>query len=160
MARHLRLVHSYTEGDWMTQALKVAFATRDRERVDQHFGAAEAFAIYALEPDKSALVEIAQFGAAEMDGNEDKLTPKITALQGCTLVYCLAVGGSAIRQLQSAGIQPCKVPRGTPINELLKTLRQELRDGPEVWLARALQKQTRPVDPDRFSVMDAEGWQE
>jgi nitrogen fixation protein NifX len=143
----------------MSTALKVAFATSDMKHVDQHFGAAQSFAIYALDQKKSCLVEAVEFGKLEMDGNEDKLAVKIDALEGCIAVYSQAVGASAINQLKAKGIQPVKISPGAPISGLLATLQDELRQGPGSWLARAIQN-AMPADPSRFDEMEADGWEE
>jgi len=140
-------------------SLRVAFATSDRQFVDQHFGAASAFAIYAIEPESSRLVEIAQFIETAMDGHEGKLAAKIDLLAGCGAVYCQAVGASAVRQLFAKGIQPIKVPEGTSIETLIGVLQEELRAGPLGWLAKAVAGGT-PRDESRFAAMDDEGWQE
>ena len=141
----------------METAIKVAFASTDMKHVDQHFGAAESFAIYALTPDNVQLVEATQFGKLAMDGNEDKLAQKIAALAGCAAVYCLAVGGSAIRQLLAAGIQPIRLDAETGIDELLERLRCAVRDGGVAWIDRVVH---RADDVDRFDRMAEEGWQE
>jgi len=137
----------------------VAFASADRKHVNQHFGAAEGFVIYRVGPHRYELKEAAQFGRLDMDGNEDKLAAKIDALAGCHIVYCQAVGASAIAQLRNAGIQPIKVTPGTAIKGLVRDLQRELRDGPSSWLSRAMALQA-PRDADRFDTMAAEGWSE
>jgi nitrogen fixation protein NifX len=138
--------------------LKVAFATSDLKHVDQHFGSAERFAIYAVEPHKITLLEVAQFGILEEDGNENKLLEKFVILDGCAAVYCRAVGGSAVRQLLGLGVQPLKVPEGIGIDVLLYGIQRELREGPTGWLARAYERTTK--QDRRFDAMEAEGWEE
>lgn len=157
--RRLQLVRCGTEENWVDTALKVAFATTDMKHVDQHFGAARGFAIYAVDPGQASLVEASEFGELGMDGNEDKLAAKIEALQGCVAVYSQAVGASAIAQLKAQGIQPVKVSPGAVIGDLLEALQQELREGPSRWLARAIAA-AGPADPERFARMEAEGWDE
>ncbi|MDI6750815.1 MAG: NifB/NifX family molybdenum-iron cluster-binding protein [Rhodocyclaceae bacterium] len=137
--------------------LKVAFATADRAHVDQHFGTASGFAIYRLDGERAQLVEIAEFAEESMDGNEGKLAAKIAALSGCAAVYCLAVGGSAVRQLLAAGIQPLRLDAAESIEELLAKLRAAVRDGGVPWIDKALKKE---ADADRFVRMVEEGWQE
>lgn len=159
LQRRLKLVGCATEDTWMSTALKVAFATTDMKHVDQHFGAAKSFAIYAVDPEHACLVEASEFGVLDMDGNEDKLGVKIEALEGCIAVYSQAVGASAINQLKAKGIQPVKVSPGAQINDLVESLQQEMREGPSHWLARAIAEMT-PADPSRFDAMDAEGWEE
>jgi nitrogen fixation protein NifX len=143
----------------METAVKVAFATGDMKHVDQHFGAAESFAVYALDPERATLVEAVQFGQLDMDGNEDKLPAKIGALDGCIAVYCQAVGGSAINQLRAKGVQAVKVSPGSTIKDLIESLQDELRQGPRAWLARAIEQQ-KPRGSARFEEMEQEGWLE
>jgi nitrogen fixation protein NifX len=159
LQRRLQLVGCNTEDQWMETALKVAFATTDMKHVDQHFGAAQSFAIYAVDQDRVCFLEASEFGKLDMDGNEDKLAEKINVLDGCIAVYSQAVGASAINQLKTRGIQPVKVSPGAVITDLLSSLQEELVQGPSSWLARALQ-QTMPVDPSRFDEMESEGWEE
>ncbi len=137
--------------------LKVAFATADRVRVNEHFGAATGFVIYSLDEDRARLVEVAEFVAEAMDGNEGKLAARIAALSGCAAVYCLAVGGSAVRQLMAAGIQPVRLDDPEPIDALLAKLRAAMRTGGVPWIDKVLKKN---ADTDRFARMAAEGWEE
>jgi nitrogen fixation protein NifX len=159
LQRRLQLVGNNSEEQWMSTALKVAFATRDMKHVDQHFGAAQSFAIYAVDRERACFVEACEFGDLDMDGNEDKLAEKITALDGCIAVYSQAVGASAIGQLKAQGIQPVKVSPGAEIGDLLESLQDELRQGPGSWLAKAIAS-TLPADPGRFDAMETEGWEE
>ena len=135
--------------------LRVAFATDDRVAVNQHFGAAVGFAIYALDAERAKLVQVAEFAAESMDGNEDKLAAKIDALAGCAAVYCLAVGGSAVRQLLAGGIQPVRLDEPTAIETLLTRLRAAIRVGGIAWIDRVVRR-----DVGRFDRMADEGWQE
>lgn len=154
--RHLKLVHSTEAVPAMS--VKIAFASADRKTVDQHFGAAEAFVVYELSEDDARLVKAVQFHDSDtaMDGHEGKLAAKIALLDGCAAVYCNAVGGSAIKQLLAAGIQPMKVEEGTAVDELLCGLNQALLGEPPVWLAKHL----KSGDSRRFDAMDEEGWSE
>ena len=140
--------------------LRVAFATSDMKRIDQHFGTAEAFAIHAIGARSHALSEVVRFTPAAMDGTEDKLSARIAALVGCIAVYCRAVGSSAVQQLRAQGIQPLKVEVDTSISLAISQLQQDLRTGSAPWLNRALASQTAPDRAQRFAVMEAEGWQE
>ena len=123
--RHLRLV--IKEQD---MTVKIAFASNDRRLVNQHFGAAEAFAIFALSETDSHLVEVAEFIETAMDGHEGKLAAKIELLEGCAAVYCNAVGASAIQQLLAKGIQPMRVDEDSAIEGLLTNLQKTLQVDP------------------------------
>ena len=140
-------------------ALRVAFASTDMKTVNQHFGSAQSFVTYAVDPEQHKMLEVMQFGDLSQDGNEDKLVEKLEALDGCIAVYSQAVGASAVRQLKTLGIQPVKVTAGTLIEDLLDSIQDELRSGPATWLARAIDAQ-RPHNPNRFDDMEAEGWDE
>ncbi len=159
LERRLRLMTTGTEAIPTETALKVAFATGDMKHVDQHFGAAESFAVYVLNQEHAALTEAVQFGRLAMNGNEDKLAAKIEALEGCIAVYCQAVGASAINQLQARGVQAVKVSPGAEIADLVGALQDELRQGPGTWVARAIERQ-KPRDARRFDDMEQEGWVE
>lgn len=157
--------------------LKVAFASTDRHTVNQHFGSALGFAIYAIDAEGARLVEAIEFGDAPMVDqpgavahdpatcaqaprhDEDKLSARIAALDGCAAVYCLAVGGSAVRRLLGEGIQPVRLDDETPIEDLLGELRKALREGGVGWLERH-RRRPEAADPDRFEKMAEEGWQE
>lgn len=141
-------------------SLRIAFASSDRQLVDQHFGAAEAFAIYTFEPPDTRLVEVAEFSETDilMDGHEGKLASKIELLGGCAAVYCVAVGGSAIKQLLAAGIQPMKVEEGSAIDDCLRELLDLAQTGAApVWLRKA---QHGERDEKRFDALLSEAWQE
>ena len=138
--------------------LKVAFASTDREVVDQHFGSAKAFAVYGVNPEGCKLLNISEFSEPTNEDNEDKLSIKLELLDGCIAVYCRACGASAVKQLMAKGIQPVKVTEGALIDNLLTELQLELQQGPSSWLAKAVTR--NGLDPSRFDEMEMEGWDE
>ena len=135
--------------------VKIAFATSDRRAVNQHFGAAESFAVYEVGEHEARLIEVAEFIETAMDGHEGKLAAKVELLGYCAAVYCNAVGASAIQQLLAGGIQPMRVDEGTVIEELLLGLQKNLASDPPAWLAKHLKKQS---GANRFA--EDEEWQE
>jgi nitrogen fixation protein NifX len=149
--RHLRLVDTKE----IAMLVKIAFATSDRRAVNQHFGAAESFAVYEVGESESRLIEVAEFIETAMDGHEGKLAAKVELLGDCAAVYCNAVGASAIQQLLAKGIQPMRVDEGTLIDELLCGLQKNLVNDPPVWLAKHIKKQT-----NAGSFAEDEEWQE
>lgn len=138
--------------------IKVAFATTDRLRVNQHFGAAEAFAIYEVTPDKATLVGIGEFAEEAMDGNEDKLIAKVDFLEGCAAVYVMAIGASAIKKLMAKGIQPIRVNEIDGVDDLLGEISKAMGEGGVAWVDRAVAAQAKKT-ADRFASMEEEGWQ-
>lgn len=139
--------------------LRVAFASTDRTRVNQHFGAAEGFAVYEVTPDKATLVGVAEFDEEAMDGNEDKLAAKVDFLAGCAAVYVMAIGASAIKKLMAVGIQPIRVNEVDAIDELLVEISTAMREGGVAWIDRAIAVQEKAKSEDRFSTMEEEGWE-
>jgi nitrogen fixation protein NifX len=126
--------------------VKIAFATSDRRAVNQHFGAAESFAIYEVGEREAHLIEVVEFIETAMDGHDGKLVAKVGLLGDCAAVYCNAVGASAIQQLLLKNIQPMRVDEGTPIDELLCGLQKNLLNEPPVWLAKHIKKQSGGKD--------------
>jgi nitrogen fixation protein NifX len=183
LERRLKLVGAGVDKTEMQSAVKVAFATGDMKQVDQHFGAAESFAVYAVSTGRSTLTEVVQFRPLPAVGGvvgrgpilsgegqgralpdpvgheENKLASKIDALDGCAAVYCRAVGASAINHLSAKGIRAVKVSPGAEIKDLLMILQEDLRTGPSAWLAGALTRRGQ-CDAKRFDEMEQEGWVE
>lgn len=134
--------------------MKVAFATSNRVSVDQHFGASAGFAIYGIDETRTRLIELVEFpdlpeGGAPGSGrpaepgggsSHSRLAEKIAALDGCAAVYCLAVGGAAVRQLLARGIQPMRLDDAMPIDALLDDLRRLAHVGGVAWIDRAVRR--------------------
>jgi len=157
LQRQLRVVDPMMD---TSASLKIAFATTDMKQVNQHFGSARSFAIYALSASQATLLEGAQFVRLEQDGNEDKLAVKLSALQGCGAVYSQAVGSSAVQQLLRMNIQPVRVDPGSRIAELIDALQEDMQGStPAPWVSKTLAAQGQ-TDASRFDAMEDEGWQE
>ena len=128
--------------------MKVAFATQDQQRVDAHFGWAKHLAVYEVSPQGYEFVHDFGFGEdlAE-DGNEDKLAPKLAAINDCAIVYVAAIGGSAAARVVASKIHPVKVTQPEPILDILDKLQVVLGGTPPPWLRKALLKgQERVAD--------------
>ena len=162
LLRHLRILAGGTEVQRMTPMIKAAFATSNRQCVNQHFGAASGILIYEVTPDQATMTEFAQFGELDRDGHEDKLAAKLTLLKGCAVIYCEAIGGSAIQQLLTLGVQPLRVESGKSITSLVAELQVALKGDMPAWLSRAMTRQHRTGDlaEARFAAMEAEGWRD
>ena len=135
VTRQLQVVGEDEAEGW----LKVAFATTDREVVNQHFGSALAFTIYGVNPERHQLLSVAEF-SDDCLTSDDKLLSKMSLLEGCVAVFCRACGASAANQLLQMGVKPVKVAEGSLISELLDGVREELKQGPSSWLAQAIQQ--------------------
>lgn len=121
--------------------MKVAFATQDQQCVDAHFGWAKHLAVYEISPQGYHFVQDFAFGddLAE-DGNEDKLSPKLSAIHDCAIVYVAAIGGSAAARVVASKIHPVKVTQPEPILDVLDRLQGTLAGMPPPWLRKAMLK--------------------
>lgn len=156
-SRRLQLVWSIKQEP--EAVIKVAFASTDRTRVNQHFGAAEGFVVYDVTPDKATLVGVAEFAEEAMDGNEDKLAVKVDFLEGCAAVYVMAIGASAIKKLMAKGVQPIRINEVDAVDDLLGEISKAMSEGGVAWIDRAIAAQTKAKAEDRFASMEEEGWE-
>lgn len=121
--------------------MKVAFATEDGSHVDAHFGWAKSIAVYDVTPEGYYFVTNFAFaGDLQEDGNEDKLLPKLEALQDCAILYVAAIGGSAAARVVARNIHPVKVAETQSIDDILLRLQTVLSGTPPPWLRKALNK--------------------
>ncbi len=125
-------------------ALRIAIATQDMKGLNAHFGSAKLFAIYDVTPRGSALVEAVSFGEVSDESGkhrtegDDKITPKVEALKGCHLLFCLAIGGPSAAKVVSAKIHPIKVPQPSSMEEVLSRTQSMLKTAPPPWLRKVL----------------------
>ncbi len=94
-----------------------------------------------------------------MDGNEDKLGAKVDFLDGCTAVYVMAIGASAIKKLMAKGVQPIRINEVDAVDELLSEISRAMSDGGVAWVDRAIAARTKAKAEDRFASMAEEGWE-
>lgn len=144
--RRLRLVESE---DAMSEprtgpAIRVAIATQDMKGLNAHFGSARKFAVYDVGLDGWSFLETVAFddvsdegGKHQTDG-DDRITPKVDALKGCHLLFCLAIGGPSAAKVVAAKIHPIKVPQPQPIETVLERTRDMLAGTPPPWLRKVL----------------------
>ncbi|MEG3639818.1 NifB/NifX family molybdenum-iron cluster-binding protein [Magnetococcus sp. PR-3] len=133
--RRLKVVDSTSHEVAVQPGLTVAFATGDLQNVDQHFGTCRKFALYLIHPSGSQLQEVITFEEEKQDGNEAKLPPRLKALAPCQAIYCLAVGGSAARQLLAQGTSPIRLDEKMRIETLIGEIRHKMQYDPAPWMS-------------------------
>jgi nitrogen fixation protein NifX len=125
MGTETRILHIH---DPQSQAMpsaaiwRVAFASDDLSTVNQHFGMASGFSIYAVSEEEHPLITVVRLGAEEEHAHGRRLQKRMSLLNGCDLLYCVAIGEAARQQLMELGIVAITVPKGSPILPLLRRL--------------------------------------
>lgn len=130
--------------------MKIAFTTTDRVHINAHFGWAKEIDVYEVADDGYEFLETLKFeGDLKQDGNEDKITPKLDALNDCTIVYVTAIGGSAAARLIKKGVTPVKArSEEEEIADILTKLVQTLKGNPPPWLRKALMQKTQTFEEE------------
>ena len=126
--------------------MKIAFTTSDNVHINAHFGSAKQIDIYEVSTDGYQFLTNINFdGDLKEDGNENKIDPKLEVLADCTIVYVVAIGGSAAARLINKGVTPIKAQsEDDKIAEVLDNFVRMLKGNPPPWLRKALQKKTVP----------------
>lgn len=127
--------------------MKVAFATQDLVTVDAHFGWAPHLVVYDVDERGARLLARHDFEEAREDGDEDKLGPRLAALQGCAVVVVMAMGGSASARAAAAGVRAVKLGEARPIAALLDGLVQAVITPPP-WLRKILDRPLAGPGPE------------
>lgn len=144
--RKLRLVDpAPAEGDEPEGGrVRIAFATHDLKTMDAHFGGARNLAIYSITADEVRFVEAIRFDVASnedgvhADSDEDRITPRVDALEGCALLFVLAIGGPAAAKVVGRRIHPVKLKQPEPIEQVIQRVQTMLRTSPPPWLRKAM----------------------
>lgn len=124
--------------------LKVAIATQDLKQANAHFASARTMAFYDVSDSGYHLLEVVQFDVCSgEDGvhateGEDRLTPRLEALEGCALLFVTGIGGPAAARVVNQRIHPVKLPAPEPISDLLERLQRSLHGTPPPWLRKLL----------------------
>ncbi len=124
--------------------MRIAFATHDLKTMDAHFGGARNFAIYSVSTDGYRFEEAIRFdGSGQEDGvhadaDDDRITPRVDAIEGCALLFILAIGGPAAAKVVNSRIHPVKLPHPEPIDQVLERVQTMLRTSPPPWLRKAM----------------------
>jgi predicted Fe-Mo cluster-binding NifX family protein len=89
----------------------IAVVSKDGVHVDDHFGRAERFLIYAIAAEKQTLLRVENVEKLSENYpahkfNEKKFAGLLQALDGCERVYCTKIGEKPAQELKDAGIEP------------------------------------------------------
>ncbi|MFH0709664.1 MAG: nitrogen fixation protein NifX [Pseudomonadota bacterium] len=138
--------------DMMDSALRVAFATKDMEEINAHFGGAKEFVVYNVSKDGYEVSEVIKTDSTDPE-DDDKTDYRVRALKGVNIMYCESIGGTAAAKVIRAGIHPMKVSESTLIEDVLKTLVGMINGNPPPWIKQIIQMKTEhDVRQDRWAV--------
>lgn len=124
--------------------MRIAIATQDLKTLNAHFAGARTLAVYEVTADDHRLVEAIRFETASAedgvhaDAHDDRITPRVNAIEGCALLFVLAIGGPAAAQVVKRRIHPIKLQRPEPIADVIGRVQAMLRGTPPPWLRRVI----------------------
>jgi len=138
----------------MDNALKVAFATKDMEEINAHFGGAREFVVYNVSKDGFSLSGVIKTDTSEL--KDDDITDfRVRALKGINIMYCESIGGTAAAKVIRAGINPMKVNESTLIEDVLKSLVKMINANPPPWIKQIINMKTEhDVRQDRWAEVE------
>jgi nitrogen fixation protein NifX len=126
--------------------MKVAFATTDGIRVNEHFGRAGMFVIYELNSSGYSMIETRRFSEGrdaaveETKGmgkvHDERVDNKVDRLSDCRVIYLTEIGGPSAARLARKGIMPVKVKEPVGIEESMLKLSETIRNSPPPWLRK------------------------
>jgi nitrogen fixation protein NifX len=125
----------------LDNGMKVAFATKDLETINAHFGGAKEFVVYNVSEDGFVLDGVIKTDTSEMTG-DDKTDFKVKALSGINIMYCESIGGTAAAKVIRAGMNPMKVQEPRAIEDVLKELVSMINTNPPPWIKRIMNIET------------------
>jgi nitrogen fixation protein NifX len=122
-------------------AMKVAFATKDMETINAHFGGAKEFVVYNLGKEGFEFSDVVKTDTSKLNG-DDKTDFKVKALKGVNIMYCESIGGTAAAKVIRAGINPMKVQEPRKIEAVLNELVAMVNGNPPPWVKRIMNIET------------------
>ncbi len=130
--------------------MRVAFTSSDGRMIDEHFGMASRFHVWEVGPDRAEPVgSVAAITTS--DDEEDRISARVSAIEGCTLVYTVRIGGPAAAKLVARRVHPMKTGEETPICEVVARLQEVLKGRPPPWLRRAMGAGAEPEPESIFT---------
>ena len=121
--------------------IKVAFATKDMETINAHFGGTKEFVVYHVSKEGFLLDGVIRTDTSDMTG-DDKTDFKVRALEGINIVYCESIGGTAAAKVIRAGMNPMKVQEPISIEAVLKELVAMINGNPPPWIRKIMNVET------------------
>lgn len=113
--------------------LKVAFASKDMENIDSHFGSAKQFAVYDVSKKGNSVCEIIKIEDKDTDAT-------IAKLLGIDIIYFTNIGATAAAKIINKGIFPIKYKEIVSIEEELGKLSHMLSTNPPPFIKKIIKR--------------------
>ncbi|MFC0708734.1 NifB/NifX family molybdenum-iron cluster-binding protein [Azorhizophilus paspali] len=140
--------------------LKIAITSNDLLQVDANFATAKQIVIYDVTYDEASFLDVIQFKGGGKSGGEGKRGPgggagcsmgdptggasvdqiqlRVDAMQGCAVLFTLALSDFAAVKVKNAGVFPVKMQHSREIDEVVAHLQRMMGSNPPLWLRKAL----------------------
>ncbi|GAB3470991.1 NifB/NifX family molybdenum-iron cluster-binding protein [Azotobacter salinestris] len=139
--------------------LKIAITSNDLLQVDANFATARQIVIYDVTYDEANFLDVVQFkgGGKGGDGKRgpgggggcsmgdptggasvDQIQLRVDAMQGCAVLFTLALSDFAAVKVKNAGVFPVKMQHPREIDEVVAHLQRMMQNNPPLWLRKAL----------------------
>lgn len=138
--------------------LKIAITSNDLLQVDANFATARQIVIYDVTYDEASFLDVVQFkgGGKGGDGKRgpggggcsmgdptggasvDQIQLRVDAMQGCAVLFTLALSDFAAVKVKNAGVFPVKMQHPREIDEVVEHLQRMMQNNPPLWLRKAL----------------------
>ena len=119
--------------------MKIAFTTKTGDMIDLHFGQAESFHVWEVNPEEAHYLETVTVGEHGSD-EEDRIAARAGLLADCAIVYTMQIGGPAAAKLIAKRIHPMKTNVEVSLKESIEKIQEVLRGNPPPWLRKAMNK--------------------
>jgi nitrogen fixation protein NifX len=122
-----------TQTTFLSNAIKVAFATNNTTHIDAHFGSAKEFHIYEITQDSYNFNGVIPITAKDTDRT-------IGLLDGVDIVYFINIGPAAAAKIINNGIFPIKYKESVSIEDELSKLMNMLGTNPPPFIKKICEK--------------------
>jgi len=128
----------------VSTSLRIAVATREGVRVDQHFGQADEFSVYDVTADGSTLVERRRIDDHARE-DEERRDTIYRMISDCRVLLIAKIGITPQEVLAGMGVEATDLHAGKSVEAALA----------EVWVAKAAVDTDEPVDATHFRLLHA-----
>ncbi|MDD5406597.1 MAG: NifB/NifX family molybdenum-iron cluster-binding protein [Sulfurovaceae bacterium] len=118
---------------FLSNAIKVAFATNNTTHIDAHFGSAKEFHIYEITNDSYNFYGVVPIASKDTDRT-------IELLDGVDIVYFINIGPAAAAKIINHGIFPIKYKESVSIDEELAKLMNMLGSNPPPFIKKICER--------------------